>query len=167
MANPNPNTENLIPWQPGQSGNTKGRPKGVDNSVTRLLRLLALTQDLQNPITGAIEGFTVLEQLDLAQIVRARKGDTRAYEAILDRLEGKPQQKMTLYPGDPSELLDTIEKSDYEQLGSEAEKQMVADDASVQNKEQAGKAGDVQAELSPTTPPVSTEVTPLQPDTQS
>lgn len=66
--------------------------KGIPHSKTRLRRLLELTENLTNPITHEVEGFTVLEQLDLAQIIKARKGDTKAYNAILDRLEGKPQQ---------------------------------------------------------------------------
>jgi hypothetical protein len=53
-----------------------------------------MTENMKNPVTGEVEGFTVLEQLDLQQIIRARKGDTRSYELILDRLEGKPKQTL-------------------------------------------------------------------------
>lgn len=91
----NPNAaDNLIPAQPGEVRNPKGRGKGVPNTKTRLVRLLNLTENLKNPITQEVEGFTVAEQLDLAQIIRARKGDTRAYTAIMDRLEGKPAQHL-------------------------------------------------------------------------
>jgi len=167
MSNPNPITDKLKPWKPGETGNPKGRPKGVANSKTRLLRLLEITQDLQNPITGSIEGFTVLEQLDLAQIIKAKKGDTKAYDSILDRLEGKPQQKMSFATENTSELLDTIEQSDYGQLGQEAEKQMVALDAPVQDKEQAGPASNIQTELSPTPAPIPAGSPPLQPRVES
>jgi len=91
----NPNAaDNLQPAQPGEVRNPKGRGKGVPNTKTRLIRLLNLTENLKNPITQEVEGFTVAEQLDLAQIIRDRKGDTRAYTAIMDRLEGKPAQHL-------------------------------------------------------------------------
>lgn len=77
-------------FKPGVSGNPAGKPKGVPHSKTRLLRLLELTENLKNPVTGEIEGFTIAEQLDLQQIIKARKGDTKAYTVIMDRLEGKP-----------------------------------------------------------------------------
>lgn len=90
------NDSNLIPAEPGEIRNPKGRGKGVPNSKTRLMRLLDITENLTNPITKEVEGFSVAEQLDLAQIIKARRGDTRAYIAILDRLEGKPVQNVDM-----------------------------------------------------------------------
>ncbi len=88
------NDQNLVPFKKGvdERRNIAGRPKGVPHSTTRLKRLLELTENLTNPITHEQEGFSVAEQLDLAQIIKARKGDTKAYNAIMDRLEGKPTQ---------------------------------------------------------------------------
>ena len=100
MANPNPNLDNLKPMKPGETLNPKGYPKGVPHSKTRLKRLLQITENLTNPITKETEGFSVAEQLDLAQIVRAKKGDTRAYTALMDRLEGKPTQYVDMDVGD-------------------------------------------------------------------
>ena len=86
------NIENLIPAKKGEVRNPNGKPKGVQNSKTRLLRLLELVQKKRNPITGEEEEFTVLELMDMQMIAKALKGDQRAYEAVVDRLEGKPKQ---------------------------------------------------------------------------
>lgn len=86
------NEQNLKPFTGADDPRRGHKQKGVPHSKTRLKRLLELTENLTNPITKEVEGFTVAEQLDLAQIIKARKGDTRAYEAILDRLEGRPVQ---------------------------------------------------------------------------
>jgi hypothetical protein len=86
------NEQNLKPFPKGVSGNPAGKPKGVLNSKTRLLRLLELVTKVRNPVTGEEEEFSIAEQLDMQIIAKARKGDLKAYEIILDRLEGKPKQ---------------------------------------------------------------------------
>ncbi len=69
MAFPNIETQ----FTKGVSGNPNGRPKGVQNSKTRLLRLLELVQKKRNPITGEEEDFTVLELMDMQMISKALK----------------------------------------------------------------------------------------------
>ena len=86
------NEQNLKPFPKGNNANPNGRPKGVPNSKTRLLRLLELVQTKTNPITGEKEEFTVAEQLDMMVLQKAFKGDLRAYQEILDRLEGRAKQ---------------------------------------------------------------------------
>jgi hypothetical protein len=85
------NEQNLKPFEKGKPGGP-GRPKGVPNSKTRLLRLLELVQVKTNPITGEKEEFTVAEQLDLVVLQKAFKGDLRAYQELMDRLEGRAKQ---------------------------------------------------------------------------
>ena len=84
------NNNNLIPPVKGEVRNPKGRGKGVPNTKTRLQRILMLEQKINNPVTGKSESFTVAEQMDLAMVSEARKGNVKAYNALLDRLEGKP-----------------------------------------------------------------------------
>lgn len=84
--------DNLIPIKKGEVRNPKGWKKGIPHTKTRLKRLLEITQNLENPITGEIEGFTVLEQMDLQQVMKARKGNLASYKEILDRIEGGTKQ---------------------------------------------------------------------------
>ena len=86
------NEQNLIPVQKGEVRNPNGRPKGVLNSKTRLLRLLELVTTTKNPVTGELEEFSIAEQLDMKIIAKAMKGDIRAYQELLDRLEGRAKQ---------------------------------------------------------------------------
>lgn len=74
----------------------RGRPPGVQNSKTRLLRFLALQMKGKNPVTKEEEEFSVLEMGDLKQIERMLNGDLYAYREILDRLEGKSRQETDL-----------------------------------------------------------------------
>ena len=101
----NSGAANLIPPVKGEVRNPNGRPKGIPNSKTRLLRLLVLTEQLKNPVTGEVEGFTVMEQLDMQQIIKARKGDTKAYQLLVERLEGKPQQTVEFTTNPIEEIL--------------------------------------------------------------
>ena len=86
------NEQNLKPFPKGVSGNPAGKPKGVEHSKTRLLRLLQLVTKVRNPVTGEDEEFTIAEQLDMKIIAKAMKSDIRAYQEILDRLEGRAKQ---------------------------------------------------------------------------
>jgi len=86
------NEQNLRPFPKGVSGNPAGKPKGTEHSKTRLKRLLDLVQKKKNPITGQEEEFTVLELMDMQMIANSLRGDQRAYQEVIDRLEGKPKQ---------------------------------------------------------------------------
>lgn len=96
MAN-NPNAAaNLRPAKKGEVRNPKGRPPGIPNAKTRYKRLLELTETIKNPVTGEMEEFSIIEQLDMQVIAKARKGDLRAYRELMDRLEGRAAQSIEL-----------------------------------------------------------------------
>lgn len=86
--------DNLKPFdsESASKAGKKSSRKGIPNTKTRLKRFLELTNKQANPVTGEMEDMTVAEQMDLAIIAKARKGDIKAYTALLDRLEGKPLQ---------------------------------------------------------------------------
>ncbi len=61
------------PWQPGQSGNPSGRPKGV--SLTAAI-MRVLSEEDANRLVRAI-------------IRKAKRGDVRAFEQLIERTDGK------------------------------------------------------------------------------
>jgi hypothetical protein len=78
-----PNYPNLIRWQPGQSGNPGGRPKGL----TRLLKEILSKRELcGSPCPG---GRTVEECLIEATLKYAINGSGPHLQEIWARLEGK------------------------------------------------------------------------------
>jgi hypothetical protein len=72
--------ENLKPWQPGQSGNPAGRPKGIKFLSEALRETLS---------TAAPDGTSWTEKVARALIDRACEGDPAAFREIADRIEGK------------------------------------------------------------------------------
>ena len=97
------NNENLKPFEKGDPRiNREGLKRGTEHSSTRLRRLLDIVQKKQNPLTGKEEEFTTLEMMDMAMILKAIKGNERAYQEVIDRLEGKSQAKVDLTSGGES-----------------------------------------------------------------
>ena len=88
------NEENLIPYEKGQSGNPKGRPKGSKNRSTVAKGWLQVEQDLKNPLTSEIETMSQEDLMTLALIKKAREGDTQAYQKLLDSAYGAPVQQV-------------------------------------------------------------------------
>ena len=88
------NEENLIPYEKGQSGNPKGRPKGSKNRSTIAKKWLSVEQDLKNPLTGEKENMSQEDLMTLALIKKAREGDTQAYQKLLDSAYGAPIQQI-------------------------------------------------------------------------
>jgi len=74
--------ENILPhrWKKGQSGNPSGKPK----KLPAIDKLLA-------EVLGKTEGkITEAEAILRAIMLKAKKGDVRAAELLLDRAYGKP-----------------------------------------------------------------------------
>ena len=95
-------SENLTPWKPGQSGNPKGSKPGYVQAKTVLKRLLAAKGKFVNPLTGKEEDMQLGDAMHLVQISKALKdNDTRAYEAIMDRVDGRPVQSLANDPDNP------------------------------------------------------------------
>lgn len=80
-------------FKPGQSGNPNGRPKGTRNTKQIIEEVL----DRDTCIPGLIdpETGTPLSKhaaMIVAQTRKAEAGDTGAFNAVLDRLDGKATQ---------------------------------------------------------------------------
>lgn len=53
-----------------------------------------MIEKAKNPISGAEADLSQEEIITLAQIAKARKGDTRAYQALMDSGYGAPKQQV-------------------------------------------------------------------------
>lgn len=88
-------------FKKGESGNPAGRPPGR-NTKALLRELLQTVLDKENPVTKETGKFTAEDLMHLKQIAKAiNEGDTRAYEAVLDRIDGRPTQAFGNDPDNP------------------------------------------------------------------
>lgn len=86
-AQPHPGIENLTPWQPGQSGNPSGRPKGQRNYTTIFHEALVKIGESQDMTPDEVE-----DMLMRSGLTRALKGDYRFFKDIMDRVHGSPNK---------------------------------------------------------------------------
>lgn len=92
----NPNSlANLKPIQPGEVRNKNGRTPGTLNSKTILARLLKNKGEYTDP-AGKVHRMPKLTLMYQKQIDMALAGSTLAFNAVVDRYEGKPEQKQNL-----------------------------------------------------------------------
>ena len=84
---PHPNVGKATQFKPGNRANPGGRPKKT--KLTDAMRAWLEETDKKTGLTNA-------EIVAAAQGKRARKGDTKAFVAIGDRVEGKPSQSVNL-----------------------------------------------------------------------
>lgn len=89
MANDNPNTDGLIPFKKGESGNPNGRPKKLPELDKLLADVLGEDKD----------GIEAAKAILMALRAKATKGDVRAAEVLLDRAYGKAKQDIQLSGG--------------------------------------------------------------------
>lgn len=75
--------KNLKPFQKGQSGNPKGRPK----------KLPELDELLKDCLSEETKGKTQMELIIRALVKKSLKGDIRASELLLNRSYGKLKEK--------------------------------------------------------------------------
>lgn len=85
---------NLKPAQPGEVRNPKGKPKGTLSAKTLIKKWLASKETIINPITKKPSKMSQLDIMVLKQIEKARKGDTNAFNALMNRAEGMPKQQV-------------------------------------------------------------------------
>lgn len=87
MAN-NPNAAaNLTPFKPGQSGNPKGKPKGIKHINTWVQELMH-DEEFEALIYDAKVGVkefkgAPLKAIIKAQMIKAINGDTKAYDSLV------------------------------------------------------------------------------------
>lgn len=83
-------------FQEGKSGNPNGRPKGAKSRSTIARIWLDAMQKQKNPISGNDEDLSQEDIITLQQINKARKGDTNAYNALMNSAYGAPKQEITM-----------------------------------------------------------------------
>ncbi len=87
MANPQNVVGKGNRWKKGESGNPKGRPKKLPDLNILLAEVLG--EQTKN-------GKTAAQQILAALRTRAKRGDVRAAEVLLERAYGKVKQDMNL-----------------------------------------------------------------------
>jgi len=102
--------QNLRPARPGEVRNPNGRPKGSMNLKTVFNKFLKIKEPTTNPITKRACNLSQIEIMALAMIKEARNGNVQAFNAIADRLEGKPEQKQINAFEEGTEISVTIGK---------------------------------------------------------
>jgi hypothetical protein len=90
-------------FKKGESGNPSGRPPKLPELHVLLANVLG---------KEGKDGLTAAEEILNALHARAKKGDTRAAELLLDRAYGKPKQtnETTLKTTEPLVIIRTVEK---------------------------------------------------------
>lgn len=123
-----PKPENIKPHQykKGQSGNPAGKPKGTLNFTTILRELLEEEVTDDNGLKIPKGKLALIEWLNAALIGRdvldkdgnkiSNIKDWKAIQAILERIEGKPTEKVELTGRDGEDLTLKIEPSQLKAL---------------------------------------------------
>lgn len=87
------NTDNLKPFEPGQSGNPKGRPVGSRNRSTVLRELFTVAIELRMP-DGSTRTGTLEDAMGMGLIQKAMKGSPQAFREAMDSVYGKQVERI-------------------------------------------------------------------------
>jgi hypothetical protein len=88
--------KNLKPAFAGEVRNPNGRPKGSLNTKTILKQIFGAKEKIIHPITKKEVRLNQLQIMTLALLKEARSGNVPAYNALMDRYEGKAEQKQQI-----------------------------------------------------------------------
>lgn len=80
-------------FQPGQSGNPAGKPKGALSLTKTLNNLLAVTKQCKDPLSELHGEYPHAYLVAAALINAAEAGDVQAAKTIFERIEGKAAQQ--------------------------------------------------------------------------
>lgn len=75
-------------WKPGQSGNPAGKPKGARHFSTLIREAITKVAD----DTGTSDDKEIVRAL----VEKAKAGDLKAVDMVLDRVDGKAEQTINL-----------------------------------------------------------------------
>ena len=115
------NSENLKSWEKGQSGNPKGRPKGVKNRSTIAKKWLDSKRVFLNPETNEEELMTLEDIMTLMQVQKAiTQKDTSSYNAIFNSRYGQPKETIDLNQIAEQPLFKDVSKNDSDTEDTEA-----------------------------------------------
>lgn len=85
--------KDAVPFTSENQPANRGRKKGSKNRSTLLKKWLSVKLELTNPVTREKQKGTVEDEVILALITKARKGDVAAIKEIQDSMYGKLTDK--------------------------------------------------------------------------
>lgn len=112
----------------GASPNPSGRPAGTKNRKTIMNEILSIMSTEINPLTGNPEKMTQFQHMYISMVNRGKLGDTQAFNAAMDRVDGKPKQTLS---GDPDAPL--IPDNKFENVTTDDLKKLLAAHEQPQN----------------------------------
>lgn len=93
---PNPGNIEKHKMKKGETLNPSGRPKGSRNRSTIIREIFEIMELSNNSITGKNEKLSQEQIMTLAVLKKAKAGDVRAYQALMDSGYGQPKQQIEM-----------------------------------------------------------------------